>query len=73
MVCDSPEEKEIESLRNKLAEAKKDVSRLDWAEGHPEKFYGLVCNWWANAGRGFREMHFNWRGIIDGAMKESKP
>ena len=62
-----------EQPTRELAEARKDTSRLDWAESHPEKFYELVGNWWANAGRGFREVHFNWRGLIDGAMKESKP
>ncbi len=47
----------------------RDAARLDWAEHHPEAFHTVMNSWWANAGRGHREIQFNWRGAIDDAIE----
>lgn len=48
---------------------KKDTELLDWAENHPEFAMSRITAFWAHAGRGFREMNFNFRGAIEDAME----
>jgi hypothetical protein len=60
---------ENDKLRSKITE---DTKRLDWAERNPEAFRHAMSVDWANAGSGFREVQFNWRGTIDHAMSKVK-
>lgn len=46
-----------------------DKERMDFAHSNPELVMSLINSWWTNAGRGFREVEFNFRGCIDAARQ----
>ena len=45
-----------------------DTELLNWAERHPEQSMSEIRSWWTTCGRGSREISFNFRGVIRGAM-----
>jgi len=61
-----------EAAEAALAEARKDVEMLDWAESNPVAAYSNIVAQWADCGRGGRESFFNFRHAIDAARKETK-
>ncbi len=46
-----------------------DSEILDWAESTPERAFNEIESWWVTCGQGAREVRFNFRGVIKGAMR----
>lgn len=67
---------EVCALRTRVAELEEDKELWEWAATHPEETFGSFCTWWATAGRGSREIRFEFRNIVkmgrDAARKEGE-
>lgn len=44
------------------------IETMYWAENNPEEAMQGIRTYWANAGQGFREVDFNFRGAIKSKM-----
>ena len=65
-------ERELAAANAKIAALRKDAEYADllrWAESHPEIAYNSITSWWAQAGRGCREITFMFSNCIKGAKR----
>lgn len=61
----------LPELLKAAREGKEDSLLWHWAETNPEKAMGALGMWWNTAGRGCREVRFEFRNIVRAAMKEA--
>ena len=62
-----------EKLGRTITFRSSDTDLLDWAVSHPEPVYYAIELWWTQAGRGCREIEFNFRRILEIAREKAAP
>jgi len=63
---------ELAAAQAEIAALRKDAEYADllrWAESHPEIAYNAISSWWAQTGRGCREITFMFSNCIKGAKR----